>query len=228
MLTAACVTGVYTAVHMTQEGGIVTGLRVAFLDNDISRSERRRAEEQTVMQSELRQFVTANKLTEQLLRAMLVKAAGASRVQLNVIHNGVTGLTGTGLLRYDLTNSVAAPGRAAGSTVTNQPLSDWNDFLPTLLANECSFHHVDELHSASIQARLQALGGAATLVCPASDVQGRIVGAIFIIWDTNDPVPDAASLRALMTEGQHLGGQIAAILDLRGPPPWPVPAQSGG
>ncbi|HEX2941375.1 MAG TPA: hypothetical protein VHO91_10030 [Rhodopila sp.] len=227
VLTAACVTGVYTGVHVMQERGVVTGLRAAFLDNEFSRSERRRSEERAILQSELRQFVTANRLTEQLLRAMLARASGASRVQLDVIHNGVTGLTGTGLLRYDLTDSIARPGRAAGNAVTNQPLSDWIDFLPSLLADKCSFHHVDALRSAAIQARLQALGAIATLVCPAGDVQGRVVGAIFVIWDTNDPVPDAVSLRALMAEGQHLGGQIAAILDLRGPPPWPDEALSG-
>ncbi|OIQ74482.1 hypothetical protein GALL_438680 [mine drainage metagenome] len=90
------------------------------------------------MQTELHQFAAANKLIDQLLETMLVRAGGASRVRLNVIHNGVTGLTGTGLLRYDVTNSVAAPGRLAGAAVTNQPLSDWSDFLPALLAG-----HID-------------------------------------------------------------------------------------
>ena len=224
MLTAICVTWIYAAIHVTQEGGIVPGLRAAFLDNEAARSERRRLEEQTMLQGELRQFVAANKLIDQLLSAMLSRAPGASRVQLNVIHNGVTGLTGTGLLRYDQANSVAAPGRSAGAPFANQPLSDWNDFLPTLLAGECSFHRVPDLRAASMRARFEALGAAAALVCPAGDVQGKIVGAIFIYWDINDPIPDAGTLHVLIGEGKHLGGQIAAILDLRGDlrglPPW--------
>ena len=220
ILTAACLTGVYSAVHMTQEGGVLSGLRVAFLENETIRSERRRIEEQSILQAELRQFAAASRLIDQLLRALLVRASGASRVHFDVIHNGVTGLTGTGLLRYDLANSVAGPGRAAGEAVVNQPLSDWSSFLPVLLAGRCSFLHLAELRAPALQARYDAMGAAAMLVCPAADVQGRILGAIFVFWDTNDPIPDEAALHDLMADARHLGGQVAAILDLRGPPPW--------
>lgn len=228
MLTAACLTGAYTAVHITKEGSVTAGIRVAFLDGDTVKSERRRLEEQTTMQTELRQFAAANKLIDQLLESMLVRAAGASRVHLNVIHNGVTGLTGTGLLRYDVTNSVAGPGRLAGTAVTNQPLSDWSDFLPALLAGQCSSHRITDLHAMSIRARFEALGATGVLVCPAADVQGKTVGAIFILWDGTDAVPEGDDLRRLMAAGQHLGGQIAAVLDLQGPPPWPAPTPVGG
>ena len=221
MLTAACLTGTYTAIHITQEGSLAAGIRSAFLDGDTVRSERHRLEEQSKLQTELHQFAAANKLIDQLLESMLVRSAGASRVRLNVIHNGVTGLTGTGLLRYDVTNSVAAPGRLAGVAVTNQPLSDWSDFLPALLAGQCVTHRAADLHAVSIRARFEVLGATSVMVCPAADVQGKIVGAIFILWDGTDPVPEGDDLRKLMAAGQHLGGQIAAVLDLQGPPPWP-------
>lgn len=216
LLTAVCLTGVYTVIHITQEGGVRPGLRAAFFDNEATRSERRRMGEQVTLQSELRQFVTANKLIDQLLITLLTHSSGASRVQLNVIHNGVTGLTGTGLLRYDVANTVTAPGRAAGETMTNLPLTEWSDFLPALIGQQCSFHRVADLHVASSRARFEAMGATALLVCPAADVEGKIVGAIFFSWDANDPVPNAAALQAIMAEGVHLGGQIAAILDLRG------------
>jgi hypothetical protein len=225
MLTAACLTGTYTAIHVTQEGSVTAGVRAAFLENDTLRSERRRLEEQATLQTELRQFAAANKLIDQLLETMLARATGASRVRLNVIHNGVTGLTGTGLLRYDVTNSVAAPGRLAGAPATNQPLSDWSDFLPSLLASQCSFHRINEIHALSNRARFEALGATAIMVCPAADVQGKTVGAIFIFWDGNDPIPDGDDMRRLMSAGQHLGAQIAAVLDLQGPPPWPTLAK---
>ena len=223
LLTAACITGVYSAVHMTQEGGVLSGLRLAFLENDTTRSERRRIEAQSILQAELHQFAQASKLVDQLLRAMLIRAPGASRVHFDVIHNGVTGLTGIGLLRYDLANSVASPGRAVGEAVVNQPLSEWSPFLPALLAGRCSFLRVAELHAPALQARFEAMGAAAALVCPAADVQGRILGAIFVFWDTNDPIPSDAAVRDLMSDAQHLGGQVAAILDLRGPAPWSPP-----
>jgi hypothetical protein len=226
MLTALCVTTVYTAIHVSQEGGFVAGIRAAFLDNESNRTERRRTQEVTVLQGELRQFVAANKLIDQLLQTLLAHAPGASRIQLNVIHNGVTGLTGTGLLRYDLANSVAAPGRTAGPAYSNQPLSDWSDYLPAVMVGRCLFRRVSTLDSASLQARFEALGAVAALVCPAGDIRGKIVGAIFLSWDANDPIPDNATMEALMAEGQHLGGQIAAILDVRGPPPWSIESQS--
>jgi hypothetical protein len=215
LLTAACLTGVYALIHISQEGGLRPGLRAAFFDNEAARSERRRMGEQVVLQSELRQFVTANKLIDQLLMTLLTHSSGASRVQLNVIHNGVTGLTGTSLLRYDVANTVTAPGRSAGEMLVNLPLTEWADFLPSLIAQQCSFHRVSELESASSRARFEALGAVALLVCPAADVEGKIVGAIFFSWDANDPLPNAAALQNVMAEGLHLGGQIAAILDLR-------------
>jgi hypothetical protein len=228
MLTAACLIGAYTAIHVTKEGSLTAGVRVAFLDSESTKSERRRSEEQTMLQTELRQFSAANKLIDQLLESMLTRAGGASRVRLNVIHNGVTGLTGTGLLRYDVTNSVASAGRLAGSAVSNQPLSDWSDFLPVLLSGQCSFHHIAGLHSVSLRARFDTFGATSVLVCPAADVQGKTVGAIFIFWDGNDPIPDGEDMRRLMAAGQHLGAQIAAVLDLQGPPPWPSLALTGG
>ncbi len=222
MLTVACLAAAYTAIHVMQEGNLTAGIRAAFLDNETARSERRRLEEQTTLQTELHQFAAANKLIDQLLESMLARSAGASRVRLNVIHNGVTGLTGTGLLRYDVTNGVAAPGRSVGPSVANQPLSDWSDFLPSLLAGQCAFHRIGDLHAASMRASFDQFGAASMLICPSADVQGKVVGAIFIFWDGNDPAPEGNDLRRLMTEGQHLGAQIAAVLDLQGPPPWPT------
>lgn len=228
LLTATLLTGAYTAIHVSREGGITAGVRAAFLENDTVRTERRRLEEQSNLQVELRQFAAANKLIDQLLESMLARAAGAARVRLNVIHNGVSGLTGTGLLRYDATNGVAAPGRVAGAPETNQPLSDWSDFLPALLAGQCSFHRTGELHPVSIRARLESFGATSVLVCPAADVQAKTVGAIFIFWDGNDTAPMGEDLRRLMTFGQHVGAQIAAVLDLQGPPPWPTLTAVGG
>jgi hypothetical protein len=219
LLTAVCLTGAYTVIHIAQERSISAGLRAAFLDNDDSRQERRRIESQATLQEELQQFVSANKLINQVLEAILIHAPGASRASLGVIHNGVTGMTGTGLLRYDDTNSVAAQGRVAGTIVSNQPLSDWSDFLPSLLAGQCGFYRTADLKGAAIRARLESYGVTNVMVCPAADVQGKVVGAIFIMWDANDPPPNDVQVKDLILAGQHSGAQIAALLDLRGPSP---------
>lgn len=219
LLTAVCLTSAYTAIHITQERSILAGFRAAFLDNDDSRQERRRIESQATLQEELQQFVSANKLINQVLENILIHAPGASRASLGVIHNGVTGMTGTGLLRYDDTNSVAAQGRIAGTIVSNQPLSDWSDFLPSLLAGQCGFYRTADMKGAAIRARLESYGVTNVMVCPAADVQGKVVGAIFIMWDANDPLPNDVQVKDLILAGQHSGAQIAALLDLRGPSP---------
>jgi hypothetical protein len=139
----------------------------------------------------------------------------------------VTGLTGTGLLRYDVTNTATAAGRVPGPGVVNQPLSEWSDFLAVLLLGQCSFHRVPELHAVALRAQFESFGAGSVLVCPAADVQGKIVGAVFILWDGADPVPGAADLKALMVTELHLGAQVAAVLDLRGSPPWPSSGTTG-
>src|SRR5208337_5667360 len=100
------------------------------------------------------------------------------------------------------------------------------DFLPSLLAGQCSFHRTAELRVAALRARFESFGATSVLVCPAADVQGKTVGAIFVLWDGTDPVPAGAEMRALMVAEQHLGAQVAAVLDLQGPPPWPAGAAS--
>jgi hypothetical protein len=218
---AVCVTGGYALFQVNQEGSFLGGLRAAFLDSDTDRAERHRIEVQALMQAELRQFAAANRLIDQLLQTMLERAPGASRVRLAVIHNGVTGLTGTGLLRYDITNTATVAGRLPGQTVINQPLSEWSDFLPVLLSGQCSFHRVSDLHALAMRARFEVYGSTSVMVCPAADVQGKTVGAVFVSWDGSDSLPANADLRSAMMTELHLGAQVAAVLDLQGPPPGP-------
>nr|WP_294505406.1 hypothetical protein [uncultured Rhodopila sp.] len=219
LLMAGCVTCAYALFQVNREGSIPAGLRAAFFDDNTDRAERHRIETLALMQAELRQFAAANKLIDQLLETMLERAPGASRVRLAVIHNGVTGLTGTGLLRYDITNTATAAGRLPGQAAVNQPLSEWSDFLPVLLSGQCSFHRVTDLRALALRSRFESYGSTSVLVCPAADVQGKTVGAVFISWDGADPLPAAAELRAAMAAELHLGAQVAAVLDLQGPPP---------
>jgi hypothetical protein len=223
MLMAAVMIGIYAAINIMQEGSIALGLKAAFLESQTDRLVHNRIDEKALLQKELRQFAAATKLIDQLLQTML-QQGGGSRARLAVIHNGVTGLTGTGLLRFDVTNSVSAKGREAGYAVINAPLADWSDFLPTLIAGHCSMFRVADLKSLPVRARLEQTGTSALMACPTADVQGKILGAAFVQWDENDPEPSGAELAALSTAEAHLSAQIAAVLDLQGPPPWPTAA----
>ncbi|HVZ09422.1 hypothetical protein [Rhodopila sp.] len=218
ILTSLLLTVAYAVVHIGAEGSISGGLAAAFWESDAAREARHRASMVDTLQGELRQFVAANKLIDQHLQTILAKS-DAARVRLAVIHNGVMGLTGTGLLRYDITNSMAAPGRATGDPLRNQPLADWADFLQEILADQCVMAQVAELRSVSLRAQFDAVGASSVLVCPSPDIQGRVVGAVFLFWDRGDAPPKGEALRRLMTFAHGVAGQIATVLSLRSGPP---------
>jgi hypothetical protein len=94
-----------------------------------------------------------------------------------------------------------------------------------VIVGQCSFHRVADLSAASLRARCEGAGATRLLVCPNADVQSRVVGAVFIFWDGANRTPTDSDLQALMAVEQHLGAQIATVLALQGPPPWPSKAQ---
>lgn len=227
LVTVAMLVFLYAGWHVRDEGSIGAGLRVAFVDTRAFRAEHLREMESTLLQAELRQTAETDKLINQLLTALLDRAPTAARVRLAVVHNGVTGLTGMALLRVDMTNAVASPGHSVGAMTLNQPLSDWNAFLPVLLAGNCRMGSASAEASLVARARLDALGADAFLVCPVTDVQGRMLGAVFMTWDLRDAPPAGQELQALMGFTRNICIQIAAALDLRGHLPWPLGSIGG-
>ena len=219
MATVALLLLLYAGWHVQDEGDLVAGLRVAFLDTRASRAARDRDVEAAIVRAELYQAAETDRLIEQLLTALLQNAGHAARVRLGVIHNGVSGVTGIGLLRYDVTNAVAAPGHTAGGAIQNQPLSEWSAILPTLLAGRCQLNVVEQLPNLISRTRLQAMGAFAVLACPVADIHGTLLGSVFMVWDTGDVPPVGAELATLTEYAQRIGAQIAAALDLLVPTP---------
>jgi hypothetical protein len=222
LVTVAMLVFLYAGWHVRDEGSVIAGLRVAFIDTTAYRVEHLRQLETTILQIQLRQTANTDKLIDQLLAALLARAPTAARVRLDVVHNGVTGVTGTALLRYDVTNAVAAAGHAVGPMVVNQPLSDWSEFLPTMMAGQCQVVAVQAgTGSSSLRARLEALGAGTFLACPIIDIQGRMLGGVFVTWDVRDSPPSGEALQAFMDFAKTICVQIASALDLRGYLPWP-------
>ncbi len=228
LVTVAMLLFLYAGWHVRDEGSIAAGLRVAFVDTRAFRAEHEHELEAATLQAELRQSAQTDKLIDQLLQALLLRAASAARVRLGVVHNGVTGVTGVALLRFDITNAVAAPGHSVGVLPLNQPLSDWNAFLPALLAGRCYMGSAGSETNLGVKARLDALGANAYVACPVIDIQARMLGALFITWDLHDAPPTGEALNTLMEYAKSVGMQIASTLDLRhhlSPRGWPAEAQ---
>ena len=156
LATVLLLLALYAGWHVQDEGNVARGLRVAFLDTRSGRAARDRELEAAILRAELYQAAESDRLINQLLTALRQRTPHAARVRLGVIHNGVSGITGIGLLRYDVTNAVAAAGHSAGETMQNQPLSEWSELLPKLLSGHCEMAEVREL--ANLISRIAAAG----------------------------------------------------------------------
>jgi hypothetical protein len=157
-----------------------------------------------------RQVIAANQLIDRLMKTVLHLSAGAARVRLALIRRE------TARLRYDVTNSVALRGRWIGSPRSDQPLSDWSDFLPALLAGQCALHRILDVRMAAPAFGFPSSRPSIVLVCPVGGPGGHLVGAIFIMWDGDAQPPEHVALRGLMAEGKRVATQIAAVLELCG------------
>jgi hypothetical protein len=216
LITVGLLLFVYAGWHVRDEGGIVAGLRVAFVDTRAYRADHEHEREATILQAELHYAADTDKLIDESLAGLLAYAPLAARVRLGVVHNGVTGVTGVALLRYDITNAVAAPGKLVGPLLLNQPLSEWNNFLPVLLAGRCHLGQVAAEPSPTLRARFEGFGAGTFMACPVIDTRSRMLGAMFVTWDVRDLPPTGDALLAVMKYALGAGGQIASALDLRG------------
>lgn len=219
-LTATLLTSLYAGYHMVHESSVAGGLWVAFFETNAGRAIRLREREDAILQAEMRNLAVANKAIDRLLESLLEHAPNVARVRLDVIHNGVNGVTGLGLLRYDTTNAVAGAGHAAGTLVQNRPLTELGDFLQGMLSGACRVYLADELHSVPVKGRMEILNVGTILVCPVADIQGRLLGAVFMLWDAGTKIPEGPHQDVLMSQGKQVGREIATVLDLRTPENW--------
>jgi hypothetical protein len=211
LMTAALNLTLYAGWHVVQQGDLGDGLRAAFLNSNTTRAH----DYAHKMQLELQVAATSDRLIHGLLQDVLETAGNAARVRLSVIHNGQTMTSGTGMLRFDITHAVTAPGRDSGVLVTNQPLSEWADYLPTLLAANCITFNANDVHNANARARMGALGMQLFVACPVINLQGVLLGAIFVSWDHGDTLPAKEDLPKLYGEMKHVAAQVAIALDMR-------------
>lgn len=204
---------VYAGWHVRDEGGIIDGLEVAFIDTRAFRVRYQHDLEAAELQAEIRYTAQTDKLIDQLLTSLLARAPQAVRVRLGVVHNGVTGVTGVALLRFDVTNAVAVPGHTVGAPLINEPLSDWNDFLPVLLAGRCHLSSAKVEPNPALRSRLDALGANNFLACPVIDTHGRMLAALFLTWDLDSLPPTGEALQSLTDFAASIGAQIGDALD---------------
>ena len=106
------------------------------------------------------------------------------------------------MLRCDQQRGVARPG--IGPVRSDQPLSDWSDFLPALLAGQCALHRILAVRTAAPAFGFPSSRPFTVLVCPVGGPDGQLLGAIFIMWDGDAQPPEQVALRRLMAEGKRV------------------------
>ncbi len=157
LVTVGLLLGLYTGWHIRDEGNLAEGLRVAFVDTRANREAEQQAIVGALMQAELHQYAKASKLIDEVLTVLIQHSAGAARIRLGVVHNGVSGLTGTAMLRYDVVNAVALPGlyrgrvcgerapvdleRLSSRSVGRKVLADGRSLTPTTSTYVAGFRH---------------------------------------------------------------------------------------
>jgi hypothetical protein len=206
-LAAAAFCGSY----MLQEGGVLPGFQAAY------RALTRQSEADLAghYSASLKASAVADQTINKLLQTTLLAVPSAARVRIAIIHNGVTGLTGIGLLRFDITYAVGAPGRDAGELVENHSMTEWGDFMPKLLRGDCAMVDIGSVSNATMRARAQAMNMAAFLACPILDPEDRMLGALMVSWDTVDPVPNDPAVTVIAARLKFIAGNVGIALSLQ-------------
>jgi hypothetical protein len=205
----------YLGWHILYEGGdVVRGFQMAFLDTRLTAASRAQ-EGKVTTQAELEAVANTDKVINQLLAGLLDKSPTAARVRLAQIHNGVSGITGISLLKFDLTHAAAAVGRSTGQLLPNQPLSEWTEYLQVLLAGRCVLIKLQDLVSPVLRGKMVESRLNAFLGCPVVDAANQMLGGVFISWDDGDALPTGDALRQLTEESRIVGRQLGAALGLR-------------
>lgn len=178
--------------HAVRERDAILGFQMAFMDSSRIQIERETSARADQMQAELRHIVSSNAAIQRVLSGIVESddPAPPARARVAIIHNGVVGVTGIGMLRFDIHSSFSGPGRKEGEAQQNLPLSQWNDYMPTLLQKKCVFQRLSDITIAAAKARMESMGISSFIACPMIDTKSQILGALFVSWDAGDRMPE--------------------------------------
>ena len=205
----------WAGLNIVRERDLTAGLRAAFTDSSYTTSSREIDTRSAVMQEELKKIAQSNATVRRIMEAELTNTPEAARVRLGIIHNGVYGVTGIGLLRFDLTQAVSKSGRSDGDMAQNAPLSQWDDYLQPLISGECSYVKVQDMKNSSARAHMEDVGISAFTACPVIDSHNQVLGALFVSWDKNDPLPSEEEVKKLEVQHLRAATQVAGAMEIR-------------
>lgn len=160
------------------------------------------------MQAELRRITRRDARINAIMDLTLADAPAAARARLGIIHNGAYGLTGTAILRYDITHARAKEGYTPGPLNVNSPLSNWSTYVDALIADKCVANG-QEKWSSQERVVLADMGAEFRIICPVLvPPEKRLLGAFYLTWSGGQR-PTAQEIEALSASMRENGRQIA-------------------
>jgi len=226
LLTALLLLVVYVVLQIGHEGDLREGLRVALWDSQEEQDARHRRGSEALLQAELHQLANANRLIDQHLRTILTRS-GASRVRLDVIHNGAskTISVNVGQLPNEQVASVAGNGGESQGRIglALAPLSpDLRDQLDVPNgANGAVVREVEPLFGPmpDFEPTLRRNISRGTALC-ARDASGQVVGGVLLRAAPHTQITWLAVRASARRRG--VGHALVAEVLRRWPPPCEV------
>ena len=201
----------YAMSNIIHEGSIVVGLKAAFLESRVDTAIRLNQEHSALLQTEIRQAAIADRLVKEYMESLLYVLKTPARIRVGLVHNGIANTAGRSMMRIDAPYSVTALGRSQGATVVNQPFSDWSDYSEAMFKEECVTLHTSSIRNPAQLSRLLSAGIEVFIVCPIIDIQGSMIGGLFVSWDRGDLIPDLLMADKMVVDIRATAGKLAGI-----------------
>lgn len=202
--------------------GVVAGLvfifmAAGFLSAWYTEHEHRRAAYDAIerQSAELDRLSVSNHAIEGIMTKMLAEIPRLTLVRVSVLHNGADTLMARPLFYADNMYAAAIPGYETGDLQTNIPLSRWSDYLDTLRAGECAYRDLDTKVRPASVVRWKELHIIASIICPLTNSQGHLMGAVFAAWHEGVQPPTKEELPRMTEQIQQSAKAVAQAFESR-------------
>jgi len=157
-------------------------------------------------------IVNTDRRTSLLQHALIdlaLSIPSADQVRIGLIHNNISS-DGTSILQFDIVTSVAPIGKTAGALPINLPLTNWTDFLRSLLAHQCVIVAVKDMNNSAEKTRLIDAKVVEFVTCPVLNAKGQLLGAVFVDWTNplNVPINFDSTEAALKQTAQTISNTV--------------------
>jgi hypothetical protein len=159
-------------------------------------------------QSRLVQIDTKHSLIRVRLLTIAQQHPAITRLQVATIHDGI-GVSGTAEIQFDIAAGVVRPPHSLGAFIVNQSLTQWTDYLSSLIAGHCEYLTVPQIKNKTARSRFDELAVKAFMVCPIMNSKHQLIGGLFASWDEGDKVPaNITDIENSLMEGADAIAQI--------------------